>query len=209
MYIIEIEKAYDRFAFEHLSEAYDAALKDYGRSFVMQLMTEIGNRLTKLGDGDTATKLFAKIENDLPKLYEEQAQSYQNTLFAESTIAAFRGLVAHLTRIDRRNDAAWWTRQTYSVLLDRKDNDENLRTLWYAAIAEAAHTLKLDGLAKQAIEAGLAVKEPTPREPSVRGAIELGMASMALRRDDPTGYTRAAFEKASTAGHNFDYGRGP
>jgi hypothetical protein len=197
MYIIEIEKAYDRFAFEHLSEAYDGALQDHGRPFVMQLMTEVGNRLAKLGDENTAKELFARIENDLPKLYEEQAQSYKNTLFAESTIAAFRGLIAHLAGTGRRNDAAWWTRQTYSVLLDRKDSDENLKTLWYAAIAEAARTLKLDGLAKQAIEAGLAVKEPTPREPNVRGAIELGMASMALRGDDLAGYTRAAFEKAT------------
>lgn len=197
MYVIEIEKAYDRFAFEHLSDAYDAALIDYNRPYVMQLMTEAGNRLAKLGDNDTATKLFTKIENDLPKLYEEHVEAYKNTLFAESTIATFRGLIAHFVRSDRRNDAAWWIRQTYSILLDRKDDEENLRTLWYAAIAEAAETLKLDGLTKQAIEAGLAVKEPSPREPNVRGAIELGIVSMALRGDDPIGYTRAAFEKAT------------
>jgi hypothetical protein len=197
MYAIEIQKAFNRFTIANLNEAYDAATSDRGLRYVLHLMSDVAEKLNQQGDAETTNKLYERIERDLPQLYAEQAQSFKNELFEEDTMATFRNLIVHLNRTKKFDNAAWWTRETYSILLDRKDNDQHLRPLWYAAVAQAAQTLNLGALARQAIRAGLALTEPTPNELDLRGAIELGLVSKALAGSDAAETAKAAYEKAT------------
>jgi hypothetical protein len=82
-------------------------------------------------------------------------------------------------------------------LLDRKDDDNKLRPWWYATIAESARSLNLTKLAGEALQLGLALKDPAPEERSVRGMVELASVSAALDGKDPGPVTRSALEKAT------------
>jgi hypothetical protein len=82
-------------------------------------------------------------------------------------------------------------------LLDRKDDDNKLRPLWYAAIAESARSLSLLKLAKEALELGLLSKDAAPEERSVQGAVELASVAADLDGKGTNAVTRSALEMAT------------
>jgi hypothetical protein len=195
---IEIRKAFDRFRFAELGDAFDAARDKLAMSFTLRVMNGVAERLHNIGEEESANELYARMERDLPQLYvEHPAEAFKNELFQADTIAAFRGLMDHLRHAGQREKAEWWTRQTYAILLDRKDDDNKLRPLWYAAIAESARSLSLLKLAKEALELGLLSKDAAPEERSVQGAVELASVAADLDGKGTNAVTRSALEMAT------------
>ncbi|KWV60466.1 hypothetical protein AS156_29240 [Bradyrhizobium macuxiense] len=195
---IEIGKAFERFRSADLNDAFDAADDKVSTSFALHVMSGVAERLVRIGDDEGANELYTRLERDIPQLYAEHpAEAFKNEFFEADSIAAFRGLVAHLRTIGQRERAEWWTRQTYAILLDRKDDDNKLRPWWYATIADSARSLNLTKLASEALQLGLALKDPAPEERSVRGVVELATVAAALDGADPGQVTRSALEKAT------------
>jgi hypothetical protein len=195
---IEIRKAFDRFRSAELNDAFDAARDELSMSFALRVMSGVAEKLSRIGDEESANLLYTRMERDIPQLYAEHpAEAFKNELFEVDSIVAFRQLVDHLRGVGQRDRAEWWTRQTYAILLDRKDDDNKLRPWWYSTIAESARSLNLTKLAGEALQLGLALKDPAPEERSVRGVVELASVSAALDGKDPGNVTRLALEKAT------------
>jgi hypothetical protein len=181
-----------------LKKAFDELHDKLSITFALRVLSGVAERLHRIGEDETADELYARLEEEAPKLYvEHPAEEYKNLLFETDSIIVFDALVDHLRNADNRERAEWWTRQTYAILLDRKDFDNKLRPRWYATIARSARSLDLTKLANEALQLGLALRDSAPEERSVRGMVELASLSAEIDGKAPSPVTRLAMEQAT------------
>jgi hypothetical protein len=181
--LVALEESQGRFQFARLHGAIEQLSngQEWRLAFLLDVVCRMADQLRDLDDVADGDTLYREVAMKLPLLLtNDAAQTFKNELFDVFTADVFTRLARYYLLIGERDNATWLTKEIFTLLLDRADEDFDLRALWYARIADIAQSLGLKDLAERAIVAGMSVPDNSPDSTSVRGALDLVRTSRSL-----------------------------